>query len=60
MKCDCGSGEYSEEIYDARGIYVTRVCDSCKEEKLKSYRTDIFTDSNYWADEQVEPDYEGG
>ena len=54
-KCTCGSNEIGEEIYDARGIYVTIVCDKCKEEKLKGYRSDIFSDPNYWTDEEVEP-----
>ena len=56
MKCPCGSGEYSEAICDARGIYVARVCDKCKDERLKGYRPEIFTDNQYEADEPIEPE----
>ena len=56
--CPCGSGsENWEDIYDARGIYVTRVCDKCRKEKLSHYRQDIFTDSSYEVDEQIDEDY---
>ncbi len=55
-KCDCGSGLYSEWIYDARGIEVCRACIKCEKEKTKGYRQDIFTDPNYWTDEPVESD----
>ena len=54
--CNCGSGLPSEEIHDARGIYVGRVCKKCKKEKLKGFRKDIFTDPNYQTDEPIEPD----
>jgi len=26
--------------YDARGIYLTKVCDKCEKEKLSKYRKD--------------------
>lgn len=35
--CNCGSGEYPEEVYDAQGIYLCRVCDKCRKEKLSHY-----------------------
>ncbi len=56
-KCHCGSGEYPEEVYDARGIYIARVCSQCREEKLSIYRSDIFTDPGYQVDEPIEEDY---
>jgi hypothetical protein len=43
----CDSGLYHEEVYDARGIYVVRVCEKCEKETLAPYRREIFTDSNY-------------
>lgn len=49
--CNCGSGKYPEEIYDGHGIYLCRVCDDCKSQKLKGYRLDIF--ENYETDEQI-------
>lgn len=59
MKCICGSGKPCEDIYDGRGIYVTRVCDDCKEERLKGYRPEIL--NRYYKEEDVceriEPDY---
>lgn len=47
--CRCGSGEPRHEIHDARGIFVTFACSSCEKEKLKGYRPEIFTNSNYDA-----------
>ncbi len=55
-KCRCGSGEYHEEAYDARGIYLCKVCDKCREEKLGGYRPEVLTDPGYEADEDIEPD----
>jgi hypothetical protein len=52
----CDSGKYHEEVYDARGIYVGRVCEDCRERTLKVYRKDIFTDSNYEVDELLDED----
>ena len=52
----CDSGLYHEEIYDARGIYVARVCEKCRKESLAPYRSDIFTDSQYECDEQIDED----
>ena len=28
----------------------------CHNEKMKKYRPDVLTDSNYWADEPIEED----
>lgn len=53
MECPCGSGEYPEAIYDARGIFVAYVCDECKKEKLAGYRPEIFQDSKYWHDDPL-------
>lgn len=56
--CGCGSLKHYEDIYDARGIFVTRVCDNCREEKLRGYRPEIFVDSQYDTyGECVEEDY---
>ncbi len=56
--CPCHSLKHYEDIYDARNIYVARVCEDCKEQKLRGYRPEIFTDSQYDTfDEQVEADY---
>ncbi len=52
--CSCGSGEQREAVYDARGIFVAYVCDKCRKERLKGYRKEIFTDSNYEVDEPIE------
>lgn len=54
--CSCGSGLESEEVLDARGIYIARVCDKCREAKLKGYRPEVLTDPNYEADEPIEED----
>ena len=59
-ECPCGSGEYPDAISDARGIFVAYVCDKCRQEKLKGYRPEIFTDGNYEADEPIEPEPDVG
>lgn len=56
--CPCGSGEYSEIQYDGRGIYLTRTCEKCHEEKMSRYRPEIleyYTQAD--VDEQIEDDY---
>ncbi len=55
-ECRCGSGLQTRVLCDARGIYVSHVCDQCEERVKSRYRSDIFTDSNYWADEAIEED----
>ncbi len=56
--CSYGSGLEREAIHDARGIFVTFVCEQCQVDRLSSYRPDIFTDPSYPCDEQIEPDYD--
>lgn len=56
--CPCGSGELSSWEYDARGIPLARVCPKCRDEKLKKFRPDVLTDSNYWHDEPIDEDEE--
>ena len=53
--CSCGSGEYPDEVYDGYGIFLTRVCDKCRTQRLAGYRPDIF--EAYETDEQIDPDY---
>lgn len=55
-KCRCGSRLPARDLLDARGIYVSRVCDSCEAAVKARYRPDVFTDLNYWTDEAVEED----
>ena len=55
-KCSCSSGLEKDEEYDARGIFLTYACSQCRAEKLGSYRSDVLTDANYWADEAIEGD----
>ncbi len=45
--------------YDARGIPLCRVCSKCRAEKLKGYRREVLTNSQYEADEQIEPEEAG-
>ena len=52
--CPCGSGEYKEALYDARGIFCCYYCSKCEAEKRNRYRQDIFENSNYECDEQIE------
>lgn len=52
--CFCGSGQPRRELTDARGIFCTFVCDKCEADRMKEFRSDIFTDSDYWHDEPIE------
>ena len=57
-ECNCGSGEFPREVYDAQGIYLTIVCSKCEKEKLSRYRPEILT--GYSQDdvhERIEDDY---
>lgn len=54
--CPCGSEKNSWWESDARGIPLARVCVECKENKLKKYRPEVLTNSNYYSDEPVEAD----
>ncbi len=54
--CRCGSGAETRDLTDARGIPVARVCDRCESSVRLTYRNEIFTDPDYWADEQIEED----
>ena len=57
MKCPCGSGDDSYWEYDAQGIPLCRVCDSCREEQLSRYRPEILSGySQADVDEPIEPD----
>ena len=52
--CRCGSGEVARWVKDARGIPVAKCCFDCRDEKLKGYRPEIFTDANYYTDEPID------
>jgi hypothetical protein len=54
--CGCGSGLYSEPIYDARNIYCGRACEKCRKEHMAGFRPEVFTDPDYEADEPIEED----
>jgi hypothetical protein len=54
--CPCGSGRDSYWQHDARGIPLARTCTKCHAEKMRHYRPDVLSDSNYWADEAIDDD----
>ena len=45
---------YCWPAYDARGIYLAKVCDECEEEKLSKYRKDVLSNPNYESDEEID------
>ena len=46
---------YAWDVYDAQGIFLTRVCDVCEQEKLAIYRPEILSGySQADVDEQIE------
>ena len=53
-KCSCGSGEYKEAQYDARGIFLTYTCDVCEKDRLSGFRPEVLSNPNYESDEPIE------
>ncbi len=51
----CNPAEAWDE-YDARGLYLCRVCDKCEKVKLSGYRSDVLTNPQYWHDEPIDED----
>ena len=49
-------GEETWWEYDARGIPLVMVCKKCVKAKRAEYRPEVLTDSNYQADEPIEPE----
>lgn len=41
-------------LHDARGIFLTYVCDECEARKRREFRVDVFHDPQYWADEPID------
>lgn len=54
--CNCGSKKQPEALFDARGIYVAKVCHDCIKDVKSKYRPEIFTGSDYETSEDIEPD----
>jgi hypothetical protein len=54
--CSCGSGLSKRAAYDARGIFLTYVCDRCEGERLAGYRPEVLSDAAYEADEPIDGD----
>jgi len=55
--CPCGSGLPSTWVKDSRGIPLKRTCDKCHIKMMKTYRPEVLTNPNYWADEPIEEDH---
>jgi hypothetical protein len=55
-RCPCGSGQYRDAQYDARGIFLCYTCIKCEKEKLSKYRPEVLTEPDYWHDEPIEED----
>ena len=53
-KCPCGSGMYSTDHHDARGLFLVRACPRCEDQKLGQFRPEVLTNFNYEADEPIE------
>jgi hypothetical protein len=52
--CHCGSGLKRHARFDARGIFITYVCEQCEKEKLSHYRPEVLTNPNYSHDEPID------
>ena len=57
QECPCGSKLFPWVEYDARGISIGYVCDSCIKKKKSGYRAEIFDDPGYECDERMDDDY---
>lgn len=53
-QCSCESHKHWYWLTDGYGIPLCKVCEDCKEKKLRLYRPDIFT--AYEAEEPINPD----
>lgn len=42
--------------FDAKGIPLARVCDTCRESVLARYRPDVLHNPDYYTDEPIEED----
>lgn len=52
------STEETYPEYDAQGIYLCRVCDTCRKSKLSAYRPEILTGyTQADVNEPIEPDW---
>jgi len=57
-ECPCGSGEWPNVEYDARGIGLGYMCHVCRKEKLARYRPEVLTDPHYdTMGERIDDDY---
>ena len=63
---ECDGGKYfphrrsdgvSWLAFDARGIPIGYVCKKCEDAKKSKFRVEVFTDSDYYADEPIEETY---
>ena len=54
--CTCGSKKWSWIEFDARGIYLCRVCEDCEKRKLGVYRDEVLINPAYEVDEPIEPE----
>jgi hypothetical protein len=52
----CDRDVQAPQRMDARGIFITYACDECWPEIAKQYRPEVLTDSQYEADEPIEPE----
>lgn len=53
-ECNCGSGLNAYWESDARGIPLAKVCNKCRADKLRKFRPEVLTNSNYECDEPIE------
>jgi hypothetical protein len=44
--------------FDARGIFLCYVCDTCYERKMAKYRAEVLIDPNYWRYEPIDEEAE--
>lgn len=51
--CACHAHLPRRALYDARNIFCAYVCDGCVKEVKQKYRSEIFTDADYWYDEEL-------
>lgn len=49
--CSCGSGRERFALADARGIFCGYACLECEAGKRSAFRPEIFSDSQYEADD---------
>ena len=52
-ECPCGSGLFSQSVFDNHGIFVFYSCEKCDKEKRSKYDPIIFDDYHAYEEKAI-------